>query len=315
MSSLRLRFVAVVCVAALGALALAIGSAAQERPPGPPPQDTQSGPVTTVSWVGDTIFVRGGDEPNHIEIVLMTAFEGGDQRLLIQPMCTFADQKRVEQEFDANEDASPPPCERRGRIVVDPSAKGPDDSSFCRNGAICEDVTSANFKQLVVETGGGNDEFRLGYMNREADYNLGDGNDEFRMTFQAALDDDDLHAGPGDDRIIGNGHGDEGGDYLEGGAGDGGPGADRLVMTGRLGDMRGGAGNDRLTMGRRGSGQLDGGSGNDILIGGGGTDYLFGGPGRRDRCDGKGPNPRNRRSRGWVDRDRASGCEILKNVP
>lgn len=120
---------------------------------------------------------------------------------------------------------------------------------------------------------------------------LGAGNDQLTGLRQGRV-----HAGIGDDVLIGGKaadqlYGDEGRDTMTGGGGadqlfgggeadvlSGGAGADQLYGGQSRDTLTGGAGDDRL-FGGDGADRLSGGAGNDWLSGGAGADTLWGGAG------------------------------------
>lgn len=111
---------------------------------------------------------------------------------------------------------------------------------------------------------------------------LGDGSDDGSFDGRLA---GRIGGGPGDDSLSGSGRldGGPGKDTLRGaGLLDGGTGSDHLTLTrGRLGEARGGLGDDELHLGddAKAGGVLEGGAGDDRLWGGQGRDVLRGGPG------------------------------------
>ena len=145
-------------------------------------------------------------------------------------------------------------------------------------------------RRLVTDTDGGSDWLNLAAIAGDIQANLRsggrvsvDGEDWFQLARGPARI-ENLHAGDGHDRLVGNGldnhliggrgndrlFGLQGADLLEGGRGldvlIGGTGADSLY---------GGAHRDRL-FGSEGADRLDGGGGNDILTGGTGADeFIF----------------------------------------
>ncbi len=173
--------------------------------------------------------------------------------------------------------------------------------------------TATTFRQiedLIVETGGGDDEISVsGAINNRfaVTVDAGAGNDEVRggngsEDLRGSGGDDRINASNGDDTLDGG----SGNDLLDGSNGkdivSGGAGADRVLgnngndtVDGGAGDdtvdggngfdiVSGGDGDDRV-IGGNGFDTLNGGDGNDFVDGGNGFDFLAGGSGD-DTLDG-----------------------------
>ena len=222
------------------------------RPPPPPEDPPPTGPVTTVSWVGDTITITGDGGDNHVR-VRYAQTEGGDGpgEYTILTSCT--------EDF---------PCSEPGRFyVAGAAAAGDDGQPGCggRDGRYvsCYPIGRSNPRRIVVKLGDGKDEIVTSFVRiyHHISVDGGTGNDVLYTDHV-----DEVLGGVGDDTLDGGGNGGPGNDKILG-EGNGGPGAD-LLSAGRLGAF------------------LNGGSGPDRLIGSPHEDRLDGGKGR-DFCDGR----------------------------
>ena len=120
--------------------------------------------------------------------------------------------------------------------------------------------------------------------------------------------------GPGNDRIVGNNVGGDGGNDHITAVGrrasiSGGNGNDRIIGTAWDDQLRGGEGHDVL-IGRGGDDMLDGWTGDDLLIGGSGTDTLVGGNGD-DTLKGGSRRDHIRGGRGFDEIYGGSGNDII----
>lgn len=184
-------------------------------------------------------------------------------------------------------------CPRSGGIV-DPTLGPLDVASFTviladgndtfrpGDGGIPEDI------ELYVEAGDGNDTV-IGHPGGGTETLLGGAGDDILITGEPA-DRKELDGGTGDDKIF-VGVGQDPGQVMAAKGGKGAKGA----------EIRGSAGNDKLT-GSPQNDRISGGSGNDKLKGRGGADKLICGGGKNDKAIGGG------------GRDVARGCEKAKGI-
>ncbi len=174
------------------------------------------------------------------------------------------------------------------------------------------------YPRAILNLGDGNDTSLSNFPDRRFDVYGGPGNDTLNGTRYtsnghpnpAGLGFENLHGGPGDDRLT-NGrdmYGDDGNDTLTAGNNIwGGNGNDTITGTAAVNSLDGGSGSDTIQgaggrdyiYGRAGNDHLYGGtgdddvygnSGNDVIYGNSGNDTIVGGPGNDVLSGGPGSN-------------------------